>query len=306
MSEIKLYDIIIIGGGIAGLTAAIYARRAGKDVALFENNSFGGQISLSPSVENYPAFSAISGAELSDKLLNQAMSLGAEMIFSSVYEITDSNSVIADSGEYKAAAIIIANGMKHRKTGLANEERLTGKGVSYCAVCDGGFYKNKNVAVYGGGNTAIGDAIFLSDICNSVTVIHRRDEFRADESLVKTLKAKKNVKFLLDSVVTDIVGTDRVEGLKIRNKKTKNETEITVSGVFIAIGQIPQNEAFKNIVELDDYGFIKAGENCKTSKEGIFAAGDCRTKELRQLVTAAADGAVAATEACKYIDKLSL
>ncbi len=300
------YDIIIIGGGIAGLTAAVYARRAGKTVLLIENNSFGGQITLTNEVENFPAFNSISGTELSDKLLNQATSLGTETLFDTVTGIKDGKikTVTTEYGEYEAKAVIIASGLKHRKTGLSAEEKFISRGVSYCAVCDGAFYKNKDVAVLGGGNTALSDATFLADICKSVTIIHRRNEFRADKVLIEKLKEKQNIIYEMDSALTDISGESSVSSITIKNNLTNTEKIINISGIFVAIGQIPQNDIFKNIIELDDYGFIKAGENCKTSTLGIFAAGDCRTKDLRQLTTAAADGASAATEASKYIDLL--
>lgn len=301
----NIYDIIIIGGGCAGLTAAVYARRAGKTVLLLENNSFGGQISLSDGVENFPGFMNISGVELSDRLHTQATALGTETVFDTATGIKEGGAyktVTAEYGEYTGRAVIIAGGLRHRKTGLAEEDRFVGKGVSYCAVCDGAFYKNKSVAVLGGGNTALGDAAFLADMCESVTVIHRRSEFRADKSTVLKLKGKSNVNYELDSVLTAINGENRLESVTVENTQTGEKKEIPVSGLFVAIGQLPQNGAYKDIVELDEYGYIKAGEDCRTSRAGIFAAGDCRTKELRQLVTAAADGAVAATNACNYAD----
>lgn len=303
----KIYDIVIIGGGIAGLTAAVYARRAGKDVLVIENNSFGGQISLSPSVENFPGFSEISGGELSDRLYAKASELSTEFAFETVTEIKNEQppkAVITDSDEHLCLSVIIASGLTHRKTGIATEEKFIGRGVSYCAVCDGNFFKGKDVAVYGGGNTAVGDALFLSDICNSVTLIHRRDSFRADKSLTDKLKTKNNIKYALNSTLTEIGGETNVTSVTVTDKLSGEETQIDVSAVFIAIGQLPQNSAFENVVELDGNGFIKADETCKTSADGIFAAGDCRTKELRQLTTAAADGSVSATNACKYVDGL--
>ena len=301
-----IYDIIIIGGGCAGLTAAVYARRAGKTVLLLENNSFGGQISLTNEVENFPGFMNISGAELSERLHGQATALGTETVFDTATGIKETGkykTVVAEYGEYTGKAVIIAGGLRHRKTGLPEEEKFVGRGVSYCAVCDGAFYKNKRVAVLGGGNTALGDAAFLADICEDVTVIHRREEFRADKSAVLRLKEKSNVNYELNSVLTGINGEGAVTSVTVKNTLTGAEKEIPVSGLFVAIGQLPQNGVYKDIVELDGYGYIIAGEDCRTSRAGIFAAGDCRTKQLRQLVTAAADGAVAATNACRYIDK---
>lgn len=301
-----IYDIIIIGGGCAGLTAAVYARRAGKTVLLLENNSFGGQISLTSEVENFPGFMNISGGELSERLHEQATALGTKTVFDTAKGIKETGkykTVVTEYGEYTGKAVIIAGGLRHRKTGLPEEEKFVGRGVSYCAVCDGAFYKNKRVAVLGGGNTALGDAAFLADICEAVTVIHRREEFRADKSAVLRLKEKSNVNYELNSVLTGIKGEGAVSSVTVKNTLTGAEKEIPVSGLFVAIGQLPQNEAYKDIVELDEYGYIIAGEDCRTSREGIFAAGDCRTKQLRQLVTAAADGAVAATNACRYIDE---
>lgn len=302
-----MYDIIIVGGGCAGLTAAVYARRASKSVLLFENQVYGGQISFSPSVENYPGFTNISGLDLSDKIYRQASSLGAETSFETVTGIEsgkDTKTVITDSGKYTCKAVIIAAGLKHRKTGLDNEEKLTGRGVSYCAVCDGAFFRGKDVAVYGGGNTALQDAAFLADLCSNVTLIHRRDSFRADAHVTAALKEKSNVSYMLNSTVTAINGENMLESVSVTDKLSGTVRELKVSGLFVAIGHIPQNEPFKPLIQLDEHGFIAAGEDCRTSEEGIFAAGDCRSKEIRQLTTAAADGAVAATNACRYIDSL--
>ncbi len=301
----KIYDIIIVGGGCAGLTAAVYARRAEKSVLLLEKSAFGGQIAYSPEVENFPGFTKIGGLEFSDRLYSQAKALGTEFELDNVTDIkTDSEykTVITDYGEYKCRAVIIATGLAHRKTGLENEKRLTGHGISYCAVCDGAFFRGKDVAVYGGGNTAVGDALFLSDICKSVTVIHRRAEFRADLYSTEKLRAKTNIYYELNSEVCALLGDERLQKITVRNKQTGESKDISVSALFIAIGFLPQNEICKNIVALDDGGFIKAGEDCITSCPGVFAAGDCRTKALRQLTTAAADGASAATAAIRYID----
>lgn len=300
----KRYDIIIIGAGTAGMTAAIYARRAGKTVLLLESEVFGGQIAYSPCVENFPAMPAISGTEFSDRLLEQVQALGADIELECVTEIKDGEikTVITDYSEYECDAVIAAVGLTHRKTGLENEEELIGRGVSYCAVCDGAFFSGKDVFVYGGGNTALQDAIFLSDICRNVTVIHRRDKFRGDEKLVEKLKERSNVSFLLENVVTAINGETALESITVKNTVNGEEQTLGADGLFVAIGQIPRSEVLKGVITLDDWGFVVSGEDCLTDKPGIFAAGDCRNKEVRQLTTAAADGAVAATAACNYID----
>lgn len=303
--ENKIYDIIIIGGGIAGLTAAVYAGRAGKTALVFENNSFGGQISYSPEVENFPGFSKISGLDLSDKLLSQARAAGAETAFDTVTAVADNGKykcVSATSGEYRCKALIIAAGLTHKKAGIKGEEKFTGRGVSYCAVCDGAFFKGKNVAVFGGGNTAAEEALFLCDICKSVTLIHRRGELRADAALKSRLEAENNIDFKLNSAVTALKGEERLSAVTVTDVDTKAESDISVNALFIAIGREPNNKIFENVAKLDENGFINAGEDCRTGTDGVFAAGDCRAKALRQLTTAAADGAVAATEACRYID----
>lgn len=302
--EGKIYDIVIIGGGCAGLTAAIYARRAEKSVLVLEKNAFGGQIVYSPEVENFPGFIKISGLEFSDRLYSQARGLGTEFeIDNAVKILTDGEykTVITDYGKYKCRAVIIAAGLTHRRLGLENEERLAGHGISYCAVCDGAFFKGKDVAVCGGGNTAVTDALFLSDICRSVTVIHRRSEFRADPVLSEKLRKKNNIRYEFDSEITELAGEQGLQKITVLNKRTGESRDISVEALFVAIGFLPQNDICKNTAELDDGGFIKAGEDCVTSCSGIFAAGDCRTKALRQLTTAAADGAAAAYAACKFI-----
>ena len=299
-----MYDIGIIGGGTAGMTAAIYGQRAGKKTIIIEGGAFGGQITSSPNVENYPGIASVSGSEFSMNLLDQAVKLGAETAMEQVTGIRDEGSVkvIETAGtEYPCRSIILATGVTHRHLGIPNEERLTGAGVSYCATCDGMFFRGRDVAVVGGGSTALQDAEFLSNYCRKVYLIHRRDEFRGEDSIVKRLEGKENVEFVLSATVKDIIGDQAVERLIVNSKKTGKEFKLDVSGVFIAVGQIPKNEIFADVVKLDANGFILAAEDCITSHPGIFAAGDCRTKEVRQLTTAAADGAVAALAACKYI-----
>ena len=299
-----MYDIGIIGGGTAGMTAAIYGQRAGKQTLIIEGGTFGGQITSSPNVENYPGIASVSGTEFSMNLLDQAVKLGAETVMEPVTGIREEGGVkvIETSGkEYQCRSIILATGVTHRHLGVPNEERLTGAGVSYCATCDGAFFRGRDVAVVGGGSTALQDAEFLSNYCRKVYLIHRREEFRGEEQIVSRLREKENVEFILSATVREIIGDTVVERLILNSKKTGKEFKLEVSGVFIAVGQIPQNEIFADTVKLDGNGFILAAEDCVTSHPGIFAAGDCRTKEVRQLTTAAADGAVAALAACKYI-----
>ena len=289
------------------MTAAIYGQRAGKRTIIIEGSGFGGQIVSSTNVENYPGIASVSGSEFSMNLLDQAMKLGAETEMEQVTGIRDEGpiKVIETTGkEYPCRSVILATGVTHRHLGVPGEERLTGAGVSYCATCDGAFFRGKEVAVVGGGSTALQDAEFLSNYCSKVYLIHRRDEFRGENSIVKRLEQKENVEFILSATVKEIVGENAVEALILNHKKTGEESRLPVSGVFIAVGQIPQNDRFADVVKLDGSGFILAAEDCMTSHPGIFAAGDCRTKEVRQLTTAAADGAVAALAACKYTDTL--
>ena len=302
-----MYDIGIIGGGTAGMTAAIYGQRAGKRTIIIEGGTFGGQITSSPNVENYPGIASVSGSEFSMNLLDQAMKLGAETQMAQVTGIRDEGEVkviVTPEKEYPCRSIVLATGVTHRHLGVPNEERLTGAGVSYCATCDGMFFRGKEVAVVGGGNTAIQDAEFLSDYCSKVYLIHRRDEFRGENSGVKRLKEKENVEFILSATVKELVGESMVEKLILNDKKTGKDFELHVSGVFVAVGQIPKNETFADTVKLDEGGFVLASEDCLTSHPGIFAAGDCRTKEVRQLTTAAADGAVAAVASERYVKEL--
>lgn len=297
-----MYDIGIIGGGIAGMTAAIYGTRAGKKVVLFEGTGVGGQITLSSNVENYPGIKGISGNELALILKEQAEDLGAEIKTISVTEIRNTKAgkiLLTASEEILCKTVILASGQVHRKLGIPGEEKLTGMGVSYCAVCDGAFFKGMDVAVVGGGNTALQDADYLSTYCNKVYLIHRREAFRGEHHLVEMLKEKENVEFVLNHVVTEVQGEFAVEGIRLEDKKNGEKSELKVDGVFMAVGQIPGNDRFKDVVELDADGYIVAGEDCMTSVEGIYAAGDCRTKKVRQLITAAADGAVAALAACE-------
>ncbi len=297
-------DIIIVGAGTAGLSAAIYALRAGKSVIVFEQLTYGGQIVNTPEVENYPGIKSVSGFDFATGLYEQATALGAVVEFAQVESIEDGTvkKVSAGGKVYECKALILATGAKNRPLGLEREEELTGSGVSYCATCDGAFYKNKPVAVSGGGNTALEDALFLSNYCSKVYLVHRRDAFRGEAKLAERLKEKENVEFVLNSNITSILGENGVEGVVVKNKLDGSEKTLKVDGLFIAIGQMPDNKAFEALVKLDDKGYIIAGEDCETGTAGIYAAGDCRTKQVRQLTTAAADGAVAALAACAYCE----
>lgn len=297
-----MYDIIIIGAGPAGLTAAIYARRASKSVLVLEAMTYGGQIINTPEIENYPAAPHISGFDFATRIYEQAVALGAEIKFERVTGITDGTekTVTTDQGSYTAKAVIIAVGSANRKLGLPNEDELVGRGISYCATCDGAFYKGKTTAVVGGGNTALEDALYLSDLAETVYLIHRRDSFRGDTTTVELLKKRSNVKFIYNSNVTKLIADKKLTAVEVTDRSGA-VTTLPVDGLFAAIGRTPQNAVFSGIVDLDEAGYIIAGEDCRTNVPGIFAAGDNRTKNVRQLVTAAADGASAVAEAVKYI-----
>lgn len=296
----NMYDIIIIGAGPAGLTSAIYAKRAGKNVLVLEGVTYGGQIINAQDIRNYPGADHISGFDLATNLYNQVIDLGVEVILEEVTNIANANEykeITTNKNTYKSKSIIIATGANSRKLGLENENNLIGKGISYCATCDGAFFKDKDVAVVGGGNTALEDVIYLSNICNKVYLIHRRDEFRGDQVSINKVLQLNNVEVLYNSNVTKINGTNYLESIDV------NDNNIKVSGLFIAIGKIPNTSIFKDIVELDKNGYILSDELCHTNTDGVFVAGDVRVKTLRQLVTATSDGAVAATEAIKYLNK---
>lgn len=300
-----MYDIIIVGAGPAGLTAAIYGRRAAKKVLVLEAKSYGGQIINTLDIENYPVINHISGFDFATKLYNQVKDMRTDIIFEKVIDIKNSDikEVITNKNTYKTKTIILATGSENRKLGLSNEEELIGKGISYCATCDGAFYKNKIVAVVGGGNTALEDALYLSNIVNTVYLIHRRDEFRGEVSTLNSLKEKKNVIFIYNSNITKLNGKDKLDSIEITDNDGNVDT-IKVDGLFVAIGRIPENEIFNNLINLDNNGYIISSENCHTNIDGIYVAGDSRVKEVRQLVTATSDGAIAATEAIKYINNL--
>lgn len=298
-----MYDIIIIGAGPAGLTAAIYGTRANKKVLVLEAKSYGGQIINASKIDNYPGISHISGIDFATNLYNQVKELGAEIIFEKAINIDYSNNnkkVITNRNEYFGKSIIIATGADKRKLGLNNEDELIGKGISYCATCDGIFFKDKDVAIVGGGDAALSDAEYLSNICSKVYLIHRREDFRGNERTVIDLKNKKNVVFILNSTITQINGFTLLESIDVKDKAgvLKN---IPVSALFIAIGQVPETSNIVEKLEKNDLGYIIANEDTKTNIEGVFVAGDVRQKNLRQLTTAVSDGSQAAVMACNYI-----
>ena len=297
-------DIIIVGAGPAGLSAAIYARRAGMDTVLYEGEMYGGQIVNTPEVENYPAIAKISGFDFAQDLYNQAINLGAKLEFDRVSGVVKTDSgfeVTLDSGKKDTAkAVILAVGASNRHMGIAREDELLGKGISYCATCDGAFYKGKTVAVTGGGNTAVEDAIYLAGIVEKVYLIHRRNEFRAEDVLVEAAKKLPNLEMVTPYVVESLIGEPKLSALELTNREDGSKKTIEVDGLFVAIGQEPKTADFKDLVTLSG-GYIEAGEDCHTNIKGIFAAGDGRTKKVRQLATACADGAVAALAAVDFI-----
>ena len=304
-----MYDIIIIGAGPAGLTAALYARRADKNVLVIEKETFGGQITHSPKVENYPGFTVMSGNEFADKLIEQVMFQGAEIELDTVTGIkgeAGAYTVECERNSFEAKSVIIATGSHHRQLGLEKENKFTGEGVSYCAVCDGAFYKDKDVAVIGGGNSALQEAILLSKTSKSVTVVQNLPFLTGEIKLREEIENTANISVILSSVVLEILGDDKFEGIKIKNTETDAESNVIVDSIFVAIGQQPENEPFKDVVKLNDYGYIISDESCipESDKRGIFTAGDCRTKKIRQIATAISDGATAALEACNFVDSL--
>lgn len=290
-----VYEMIIAGAGTAGLTAGIYALRSGIQPLILECESMGGQITLSPCVENYPGIAKISGMEFADGLIQQLTGLGGEITYGKVVSADKTENGFAvrteDGEAYEGKILVIASGAAHRHLGIEREEELIGKGVSYCAVCDGPFFKGKTAAVNGGGSSALQDALYLAGICSKVYLIHRRDTFRAEKSLVDQVKQTENIECVMESRVTALIGEPKLTALEITNKAS-DKRQIEVDGLFVAIGMEPHNEAFAGLVDLDKAGYVVAGEDCKTRTEGVYAAGDCRTKAVRQLTTAAADGTV--------------
>lgn len=301
-----MYDIIIVGGGPAGISAGIYARRAGKSTLVIERSALGGQMTYSPKIENYPAMLSVSGNELAEAMTDQLIQLGGEFEFDEVTAVRDdgeNKTVVTHENEFSARAVILANGVKHRMLGLEGEEELVGSGISFCAVCDGAFYRDLDVAVIGGGNSAMQEALLLSEGCKSVTVVQNLSDFTGEKRLAESLGAKNNVKTLFDTVVEGFVTSEgTLKGIRVKNTATGEGSEIACDGVFVAIGLVPENDAFGSLVPLDDRGYYKVGEDCTAPTHGIFVAGDCRSKKTRQITTAVADGAVAALAACSYID----
>ncbi|MBQ8234754.1 MAG: FAD-dependent oxidoreductase [Bacilli bacterium] len=293
-----MYDIIIIGAGPAGLTSALYALRANKKVLIFEAKSYGGQIIKANKISNYPGIPNISGFEYATILYSQVIDLKGEILYETVVRINEDKTVVTNIGTYKAKAIIIATGAENRKLGLKNEAEYIGRGISYCATCDGNFYKNKKVAVVGGGNTALEDAIYLSSLAQKVYLIHRRSEFKGEEKLLDELKTKSNVTFILNSNVTNLNGNGHIESIEVIDNDN-NVSILKIDGLFIAVGQVPKNEIFANLINIDKNGYIESLDGVHTNISSIYVAGDARVKDLRQLVTATSDGAIAATTAIK-------
>ena len=305
-----MYDIIIVGGGPAGLTAAIYALRAGKSVLVIEKAGFGGQIAFSPKVENIPGTISISGSAFADQLTEQAMALGADVELENVIRVESENGIhrvfTEEGSTFEAKALILAVGVKHRMLGLPGEEELVGSGLSFCAVSDGAFYAGQDVAMIGGGNSAMQEALLLSEVCRKVTIVQNLAFFTGEQKLAEALMHRENVEVLFSTVVTAYEATDGVlTDLKLRNEETGEEHTISVDGAFLAVGLVPENGAFAHLAALDSRGYFAAGEDCRTATPGVYVAGDCRCKTVRQVTTAAADGAIAATTACRYLDQLN-
>ncbi len=301
-----MYDIIVIGAGPAGLTAALYACRASKSVLVLEKGAFGGQITFSPKVENIPGFASLTGNEFAEKLVEQVLLQGAEVEPCEVLSIKDNGNtktVLTDSGEYEAKSVIIATGATHRLPGIEGEHDYIGNGISFCAVCDGAFYEGKHVAVLGGGNSALQEAILLSELCSKVTIIQNLDYLTGEGKLQEQISKKSNVEIITGAKITELIGEGELSEIKI--EKAQGEVfNLKIDGLFVAIGLIPQNKPFENVMSLDSWGYADADEACTTKTAGIFVAGDCRKKRIRQVATACADGAVAALAACNYLDNL--
>lgn len=301
-----MYDIIVVGAGPAGLTAGLYACRANKTVLILEKGAFGGQITYSPKVENIPGFASLTGNEFAEKMVDQVLLQGAEVEPCEVLEIKDNGetkTVVTDSGEFESKAVIIATGATHRLPGLDREFDYIGNGISFCAVCDGAFHEGKVVAVLGGGNSALQEAILLSDLCKKVYVVQNLDYLTGEGKLQEQLAKKENVEIITGAKITELIGEGELNAIKV--EKTSGESfKLDIDGLFVAIGLVPQNKPFENVIALNDWGYADSDETCKTKTNGIFVAGDCRQKRIRQVATACADGAIAALAACDFIDNL--
>ena len=302
-----MHDIIIVGGGPAGLTAAIYGLRAGKTVLVIEKAGFGGQIAFSPKVENIPGTKLISGAEFADKLTDQAMALGADVELEKVIRVEKQDGTFKvyteEESVFEGKSVILALGVKHRTLGLPGEQELIGKGISFCAVCDGAFYAGQEVAMIGGGNSALQEALLLAEVCKKVTIVQNLAFFTGEKKLAEALAEKDNVQVLFSTVVAGYEAENgELKALQLRSEETGATSRITVDGAFLAVGLQPENEPFAALAGLNDWGYFDSGEDCRTATEGLFVAGDCRSKRIRQVVTAAGDGAIAAMAACSYLD----
>ncbi len=301
-----MYDLVIIGGGVAGMTAAIYAARSGLSTVILEKGGFGGQAALTATIENYPSMKEIEGFELAAKMKEQVDALGVESKYAEVTGITKADgifTVAAGAETLEAKTVIIANGVRRRELGIPGEDRLRGRGISWCAVCDGGFFRKRKVAVIGAGNSALGDAIYLAKLCEEVFLIYRRPYPTATKSYMDALEGLDNIHLMPRHIPLEITGENRVEALRVKDLDSEEEQELAVSGVFEAIGLIPDNDVFANLVDLDENGYILADEEMRTKTDGLFVAGDTRQKHLRQIVTACSDGAVAATAAHEYLTR---
>ena len=302
-----MYDIVIVGAGPAGLTAALYARRMGKTVLVLEKSTFGGQITFSPKVENYPGTMQMSGNEFADRLVEQVLAQGADIEMETVTAVEDRGAaklVITEEGSHECRSVIIATGVRHRQLGLPCENEFVGAGISYCAVCDGAFYKGQHVAVIGGGNSALQEAILLAETCSKVTIVQNLPFLTGEQSLQDVLATRKNIEVILGTVVTGLAGESELTGLELRKEESGETSTLSVDGMFVAIGLEPVNEAFQNVAALDERGYFDTDEACVTKTPGVFVAGDCRRKGVRQITTAIADGATAALAACRYLDTL--
>lgn len=299
-----MYDIIIVGAGPAGLTAAIYARRANKTVLILDKGAFGGQMAFSPKIENYPAYDTISGAELADKMVEQALSQGADVEVENVVSVKVENGIktviTEDGNEFSAKALIIAVGAKHRHLNVPNEEKFLGEGISFCAVCDGAFYNDMHVALIGGGNSALQEAILLSENCKKVTIVQNLPYLTGEKKLQEIIEKRDNIEVILGATVDSVKDTEKFSGISLN--KDNEKIDLTADGMFVAIGLEPDNTPFKDFIDINEWGYAASDETCVTKTEGIFVAGDCRSKTLRQITTATADGAMAAVNACRYLD----